>query len=163
LARVAVGANNTVLIGNSAASAGVSWAAATALPALAREVLALTDTAQSFTGSALGTVSWGTEGEDSSGYHGAGSSTITFQSDGLYVISARAVRASSNWGGTSSYLEFSFSTGGDYDFPGTGNDNMCATLIKGVTASDTMQVKIFNGGATANVDSTFYMARLPLY
>lgn len=127
----------------------------------ARNGCVLTGTAQSFTGGASDTIDWTAEVLDSHGYHAPGSDTVTFPSEGFYVIGCKTQRASGTWG-ASSFMRFQFpGSGNSQDFTPSLGAIMNGAAVFYVGSSSSFTVLVNNGAATVNSDSRLYVVRVP--
>lgn len=129
---------------------------------LARDGAFLTRTAQSIPAATLTSITWTTETFDDNGnYHAPSAPTITFYKTAFYMVTARLVRESGNW--TTGYMRFNFSSGGAFDFAGSGTSSQVGSMLVYASAGTTMTCQIYQNAGTVNVDGTLYVARMNLF
>lgn len=127
----------------------------------ARHVCRLTDVGQTLAATSTTLIAWGTEVEDTDGYHAAGSATISVPSvdlAGSYIMSGRFVRAAGNWSGGYGLISAAGST---YYFAPPATDRFAWTLAVDLASGDAVTVSAFNNSTATTVDSTFNMYRIP--
>lgn len=107
------------------------------------------------------TIAFGTELQDTDGYHASGSASIIVPSTdlaGLYIITARFTRSNGNWAG--GWVSISVN-GSLYQFGPPGTATGTATALVQLSSGDTVQAICFSSATATTVDTVFTMARLP--
>ncbi len=107
---------------------------------------------QSVTGSALTTISWDTETDDTDGFLAVPGSDITIPAGlaGFYVVTAQVV-GSTNWTASGSILRINAASV-NYDFAApTGNTRIGATAMAFLGVGQIIQAVVYNADATKTV------------
>lgn len=128
----------------------------------ARHAVRLSDAAQTLTVGSTTTIAFGTELQDTDGFHAAGSaSVIVPNSDlaGLYVITARFIRSAGNWSGC--WVAISVN-GVLYQVGPPATSIATVTICHQLNSGDTVQAVAFSNATAATVDTSLVMARMPV-
>lgn len=128
----------------------------------ARHAVRLSDAAQTLNVGSTTTIAFGTELQDTDGFHAAGSASIIVPNTdlaGLYVITARFSRSAGNWAG--GWVAVSVN-GVLYQAGPPGSSIATVTAIVQLNSGDTVQAVAFSNATAATVDTAFVMARLPV-
>jgi len=128
----------------------------------ARHAVRLSDAAQTLNVGSATTIAFGTELQDTDGFHAPGSASIIVPNTdlaGLYVITARFVRSAGNWSG--GWVAISID-GVLYEFGPPATSIGTVTVVAQLDSGDVVQAVCFSSATAATVDTSLVMARLPV-